>query len=66
MGKLESKIDSSGNVQILKDEFQPKYELEYGLPDIPIKPKIFRYVDNDPESAVNTMYKYEYSSIEMI
>ena len=48
-----------------KDEFLPKYELEYGLPDIPVKPKLFRYVDSDPSSLGNTMFKYEYSSIEM-
>jgi hypothetical protein len=48
------------------DEFLPKYELEYGLPDIPVKPKLFRFVDTDPQSTENTLYKYEYSSVEMI
>lgn len=49
-----------------KDEFLPRYELEYGLPDIPVKPKLFREVDHDPTSKGNNMFKYEYSSIEMI
>ena len=39
--------------------------MEYGLPDIPVKPKIFRYVDSDPTSHTNNMFKYDYSSIEM-
>jgi len=36
---------------VVADEFLPKYELEYAVPDIPIKPKIFRYIDSDPKSA---------------
>jgi hypothetical protein len=56
-------IHGQGLVQ--KDEFQPKYELEFGLPDIPVKPKLFRYIDTDPLSAENNLYKYEYSEIEM-
>ena len=44
----------------------PKYELEYGLPDIPVKPKLYRYVDSDPKSDANTLFKYDYSSIEML
>lgn len=50
MGKIESLPDADGNTKIEKDEFQPRYELEYGLPDIPVKQKLFRYVDNNPNS----------------
>ena len=66
MGKIESLPDHSGHTQTSKDEFLPKYELEYGLPDIPVKPKLSRYRDCDPKSDANNMFKYEYSSIEMI
>mgnify|MGYP000872790045 CR=1 FL=1 len=66
MGKIESLPDATGHTQISKDEFLPKYELEYGLPDIPVKPKLYRFVDSDPKSEANNMFKYEYSSIEMI
>lgn len=48
-----------------KDEFQPRYELEYGLPDVPARPKLFRFVDVDEKSADNSLHKYAYSSIEM-
>lgn len=48
-----------------KDEFQPKYELEYGLPDVPARPKLFRFVDTDEKSKDNGLHKYTYSSIEM-
>lgn len=65
MGKIESS-DARGDENLKTDEFLPKYELEYGLPDIPVKPKLFRYVDTDPNSTENTLFKYEYSSIEMI
>jgi len=65
-GKIEGPVDSTGTAQITKDEFLPRYELEYGLPDIPVKPKLFRHVDNDPTSESNNMFKYSYSSIEMI
>jgi len=65
MGKIESS-DARGDENLKTDEFLPKYELEYGLPDIPVKPKLFRYVDTDPNSSENTLFKYEYSSIEMI
>lgn len=65
MGKIETN-DSAGNPILLKDEFLPQYELEYGLPDIPVKPKLFRHVDLNPDSEANTMFKYEYSSIEML
>ena len=61
MGKIEKAGEEMEN-----DEFLPKYELEYGLPDIPVKPKLFRFVDTDPHSTENTLYKYEYSSVEMI
>lgn len=65
MGKIDCN-DSAGNPILLKDEFLPTYELEYGLPDIPVKPKLFRHVDLNLDSDVNTMFKYEYSSIEML
>ena len=65
MGKIESS-DTRGEENLKTDEFLPKYELENGLPDIPVKPKLFRYVDTDPNSTENTLFKYEYSSIEMI
>ena len=63
MGKIEAE-EEGGELQ--NDEFQPKYELDYTLPDIPVKPKLFRYCDTDPQSKSNTMYKYEYTSIEML
>ena len=69
MGKIESSPEEGGvrgEDNLKTDEFLPKYELEYGLPDIPVKPKLFRYVDTDPNSTENTLFKYEYSSIEMI
>ena len=66
MGKIESTPDASGHTQMMKDEFLPKYELEYGLPDIPVKTKLFRHVDSDLKSEANNMFKYSYSSIEMI
>lgn len=62
---LIGKIEKQGE-ELENDEFLPKYELEFGLPDIPVKPKLFRFVDTDPQSSENTLYKYEYSSIEMI
>lgn len=62
MGNLESERTGEPS----KDEFLPKYELEYALPDIPVKPKLFRHIDSDPNSAENNLYKYEYSTIEMI
>ena len=31
-----------------------------------MKPKLFRYVDADPSSSDNNLYKFEYSLIEMI
>jgi hypothetical protein len=62
---LIGKIEKQGE-ELETDEFLPKYQLEYGLPDIPVKPKLFRYVDTDPSSFENNLYKYEYSSIEMI
>ena len=52
--------------ELQNDEFFPKYELEFGLPDIPVKPKLFRFVDTDTTSSINNLHKYEYSSIEMI
>lgn len=66
MGKIESQPDAEGNTKVEKDEFQPRYELESGLPDIPVKPKLYRYIDNDPNSQANNLFKYEYSSIEML
>jgi len=67
IGKIEKPLPGqSQNVELCNDEFQPKYELEFGLPDLPVKPKLFRYVDTDPTSLDNNLYKYEYSSIEMI
>ncbi|CDW90287.1 UNKNOWN [Stylonychia lemnae] len=42
------------------DEFQPPYKLAYQLPDIPIKPKLFKIkIDN------KKAYQYELSSVEM-
>lgn len=64
-GQIES-IDENGEYKITKDEFLPKYELEYALPDVPIKPKLFRHINNDPNSPENTLYKYQYSTVEMI
>lgn len=66
LGNIETTEDATGQPQIQKDEFLPKYELEYALPDIPIKPKLFRHVDSDPLSGANNLFKYEYSSIEMV
>ena len=66
IGNVESTEDATGQPQIQKDEFLPKYELEYALPDVPVKPKLFRQVDSDPMSSGNNMYKYEYNTIEMI
>lgn len=66
MGKIDGPTDSSGFSAPQKDEFQPKYQLEYGLPEVPVKPKLFRHVDTNIESEANIMHKYEYSSIEMI
>lgn len=64
MGKIEK--EGFGHTELEQDEFLPKYELEYGLPDIPVKPKLYRYMDSDPNSAANTLFKYDYSSIEML
>jgi hypothetical protein len=50
MGKIEGPEDTTGHRELQTDEFQPKYELEYGLPDIPVKPKLFRFIDSDPTS----------------
>ena len=33
---------------------------------MPADPKLFKYVDINPHSESNTLFKYEYSSIEMI
>ena len=69
MGKVEVFSSLPGQMQTIElqnDEFFPKYELEFGLPDIPIKPKLFRFEDTDPTSANNNLHKYQYSSIEMI
>ena len=51
--------------ELLKDEVQPRYELEFDLPDVPARPKLFRHTDTDEKSAANTLHKYAYSSIEM-
>lgn len=64
MGKIEK--ESHGAAELVADEFLPKYELEYGLPDIPVKPKLYRYIDSDPKSEANTLFKYDYISIEML
>ena len=54
------------SVEYMTDSFLPQYELEFGLPDLPVKPKLFRHVDTDPKSTGNNLHKYQYSSIEMI
>ena len=69
MGKIEVQSTLPGHMQTTEfqnDEFFPKYELDFGMPDIPIKPKLFRFEDTDPTSANNNLHKYDYSSIEMI
>ena len=65
-GHIESTEDAAGQPEVKKDEFLPKYELEYALPDVPVKPKLFRHINNDPTSAENNLYKYEYNTVEMI
>ena len=35
--------DTNGEKREVRDEFLPNYELEQGVPDIPIKPKLFDY-----------------------
>ena len=65
-GQIEPPQTEGGDPTPKKDEFLPKYSLEYGLPDIPVKPKLFRHVDNNLEAKDNSLYKYEYSSIEMM
>eukprot|EP00347_Sterkiella_histriomuscorum_P006902 403350993 len=42
------------------DVFQPPYKLSYALPDIPIKPKLYKYKMDSTRS-----YKYEMSSVEL-
>ena len=42
------------------DEYQPHYKLAYQLPDVPVKPKLFKY-RLDTKQA----YRYELSSVEM-
>lgn len=49
-GEIETYDIKTKESKISKDEFLPKYELEYALPDVPIKPKLFRHINNDPES----------------
>ena len=43
-----------------QDEFQPPYRLTYMLPDIPVRPKLFKY-KLDSKKA----YQYDLSSVEM-
>ena len=51
--------------QLEKDEFQPAYELECSLPDVPAQPKLFKRIENDVAASENKQHLYEYSSIEM-
>lgn len=53
------------NNESQKDEFQPKYELSFDLPDVPAKPKLWKFEDTNPMSDENNLFKYSYSSIEM-
>lgn len=55
--------NAKGDLQ--RDEMQPRYELEFDLPDVPARPKFFRHTDTDEKSAANNLHKYSYSSIEM-
>ena len=51
--------------EIKKDEYQPKYDLEFGLPDVPAKPKLFLEKNSKDDHVDANLYKYTYSSIEM-
>ena len=55
-----------GKLHDQEDDFFPKFKLENGIPDIPVKPKLLWFVDTDPASADNNIHKYQYSSVEML
>ena len=42
------------------DVFQPRYQLLCGLPEIPIRPKLFKYRLNAEKTA-----KYEFTTVEL-